>query len=84
MVKPMLFLPILWTTKWVFNGKIEGTLSLTGFFFWFRSILTPFAFAFTSRSDRQPLGRQFVEISSATREQYYSAIARVSTSFPFI
>mmetsp|Transcript_11707 Transcript_11707/g.22443 ORF Transcript_11707/g.22443 Transcript_11707/m.22443 type:complete len:357 (-) Transcript_11707:211-1281(-) len=26
--------------------------------------------------DRQPLGRQFVEISSATREQYYSAIAR--------
>ena len=32
---------------------------------------------FSHYSDRQSLGRQFVEISSATRDQYYSAIARV-------
>lgn len=34
-----------------------------------------------SDSDRQPLGRQFVEISAASRDEYYAAIAKVCTFF---
>ena len=74
-------MPILWISRWVFNGKLQDTLAAAIPFNsgCFSRSHDPFGFLFYS--DRQALGRQFVEISSATREQYYSAVARVRSFF---